>query len=164
MVRKSACAGECRHGTAGVDATADQHRALRQPARRHPSPPRRPTMRELAVELKHNCACTAWPAPGPIWWSKAEAEVQRSRARAGCSNTCRRRDHRPRGALGEPPAALRALALRSQFQRAPTARLPDRLRRQTPTKTVRLKGLKPTPAPALRTPHGSAAKCEARGE
>jgi hypothetical protein len=74
----AAAAADGGHAAEGEHAAAGRHGALRQPARAADAP-RRPTMRDVMVELKR-CACTAWPAPGPIWSSKAATPGWTARA------------------------------------------------------------------------------------
>jgi hypothetical protein len=44
------------------------------------TPPRRPAMRLTCWSNSRRCACTAWPAPGPIWSSKVERRAWSPRA------------------------------------------------------------------------------------
>jgi hypothetical protein len=77
-------AGQRRHGAEGEHAAAGRHRALRPPAQRRRARGGRPCVN--TSPNSKGCACTAWPAPGPSWPSKAA--MLRWSPRAGYSNTC----------------------------------------------------------------------------
>ena len=65
-----------------------------------------------------HCACTAWPAPGPIWSSKGRLPALES-SRWLIEHLLQAETHRPCDALGQPPDARRQV---------PGASRPGRLR------------------------------------